>query len=346
MTSRELVTRTLEFRNSTGRVPRDLWLLPWAEQNYGAELKAILRDFPPDIVQVPESVKSYAKQPAWQGNAYEPGTYKDEWGVIWKIAARGHLGEVKDPIVGADDENWADLSRVHFPEELLTIDTDRIDAFCEATEQFVVASDLARPFERMHFIRGAENYFIDLALENEGMLAMLARVHDFNCRLLEVWAGTKVDALFAMDDWGTQRSLLINPDLWRKVFKPLYKDYVDIARRNGKKIFFHSDGYTLDIVEDLTGIGFDAVNLQIFAIGIGRLARFKGRITFWGELDRQHLLPKGSREDIETAVRSVYETLWDTGRGGAIAQCEFGPGANPANIISMFETWDMLGEKN
>ena len=342
MTSRELVIQTLEFRNKSGRVPRDLWTLPWAEQNHGEELNAILCDFPPDIVQIPNECKFYSTQPIWEGNAYETGTYKDEWGVVWKNIGRGHWGEVKDSIVRADDENWSDLSRVHFPEELLTINTARVDAFCDSTEQFVIGNELARPFERMHFLRGAENLFIDLALENEGMLLMLARVHDFYCRMLEVWAGTKVDALFAMDDWGTQRSLLINPDAWRKLFKPLYQDYVDIAHKSGKKIFFHSDGYTLDIVEDLIDVGFDAVNLQIFAIGIDKLAPFKGRITFWGEMDRQHLLPKGTPEEIDAAVDSVYETLWAQGKGGAIAQCEFGPGANPVNVRKMYEAWDAI----
>ncbi|MCL1896612.1 MAG: methyltransferase, partial [Clostridiales bacterium] len=84
MTSRELVIRTLEFRNGSGRVPRDLWLLPWAEQNHGAELAKILRDFPPDIVQTPEGCKSYSTPPVRQGDAYEIGGYTDEWGVVWK----------------------------------------------------------------------------------------------------------------------------------------------------------------------------------------------------------------------------------------------------------------------
>ena len=34
MTSRELVLSTLEFRNTEGRVPRQLWTLPWAANRY------------------------------------------------------------------------------------------------------------------------------------------------------------------------------------------------------------------------------------------------------------------------------------------------------------------------
>lgn len=63
MTSRELVIRTLEFRNPTGRVPRDLWTLPWAEIHYPEELRALQRDFDWDIDNAPAY---YAEEPCTQ----------------------------------------------------------------------------------------------------------------------------------------------------------------------------------------------------------------------------------------------------------------------------------------
>ena len=68
--------------------------------------------------------------------------------------------------------------------------------------------------------------------------------------------------------------------------------------------------------------------------------RFKGRITFWGEIDRQHLLVHGTRQDIEDAVRTVRGSLYAD--GGVIAQCEFGLEADPENMMAVFETWDRL----
>lgn len=102
----------------------------------------------------------------------------------------------------------------------------------------------------------------------------------------------------------------------------------------------HSDGYTLDIIPRLIDIGLDAMNSQIFCMGVDKLKQFKGKITFWGEIDRQHLIPEGTPEQIENAVKSVYENLWDN--GGCIAQCEFGPGANPDNVYRIFKTWESL----
>ncbi|GHV80683.1 uroporphyrinogen decarboxylase [Spirochaetia bacterium] len=341
MTSRELVRKTLEFKNTDGVVPRDLWTLPWAHHKYGKEIEDILRDYPLDIVQIPDSHKVYAKKPISVGNVYEEGEFLDEWGVVFKNIQRGLHGEVKAPIVKAEDEDWEDLSRIHIPEELLSIDTDKINEFCAGTDQFVLSSDLVRPFERMQFLRGSENFYFDLGSENPGMLKMLNRVHAFYCQLMELWCSkTNIDGFFAMDDWGSQRSLLINPKTWVKYFKPLYKDYVTIAHKYGKKMFFHSDGFTLDIIPHLIELGYDAVNLQIFCMGIEKIAQFKGKITFWGEVDRQHLLPEGTTKDIRDAIKTVHDTLWQD--GGCIAQCEFGAAAKPENVREVYASWDVL----
>lgn len=338
MTARELVKRTLEFNNTENGVPLDLWTLPWAEINYPEQLGSLreqYNDF--DIVQLPASAKKYATSPKIEGDAYEVGRYTDEWGVVWDNIHAGIVGEVKEPIVCGEDEDWEDIGRVHIPEELLTIDINTINAYCAATDKFVLSSDLVRPFERLQFIRGTQNLFIDIAMENEGMLRMLAQIHEFNCQLFELWGKTQVDGLFMMDDWGTQRSLLINPAAWCKLFKPLYKEYADIARKHGKKLFFHSDGYTLDIIPDLIELGFDAINCQIFCIGVEKLAQFRGKVTFWGEMDRQHKLVSATPQEVDEAVQLVYDTLWAD--GGVIGQCEFGAGADPLLVEQLYKSW-------
>ncbi|MEN8255152.1 MAG: uroporphyrinogen decarboxylase family protein, partial [Verrucomicrobiota bacterium] len=163
----------------------------------------------------------------------------------------------------------------------------------------------------------------------------------YNLKEFGLWATTDVDTLFFMDDWGAQNSLLIAPEMWRKVFKPLYKEYIDIAHDNGKKVFMHSDGNILDIIPDLIELGLDALNSQLFCMGIEEMGRrFKGQIAFWGEIDRQHILPNGTKEDVEKAVSSLKDALYAD--GGVIAQCEFGPGARPENVHTVFETWNKL----
>ncbi len=335
-TSRELVYETLEFRNPE-RAPRDVWVLPWAEMKYPEELKKILESYPGDIISAPGFLR---EKPVTKGDIHKKGHFTDEWGCLFENNTDGIIGEVKEAIVSSDDEEWEDTSRVHIPVEWLTIDKKQINTFCRETDKFVLAGACPRPFEQLQFIRGTEQLYMDLMFKPEGLISFMKEVHAFYCQLLTAWAETDVDGLMFMDDWGAQQSLLINPELWVEIFKPLYKDYIDIAHTHGKKIFMHSDGYILPIIPHLIDLGLDAVNSQLFCMGIDNLEKYSGKITFWGEIDRQHLLPYGSVEDIEEAVTSVRSSLWK--KGGCIAQCEFGPGAKPDNVAAVFSVWNDL----
>ena len=172
------------------------------------------------------------------------------------------------------------------------------------------------------------------------MVDFMQKMHTFYCDLLEVWARTEVDGLRIMDDWGAQRSLLISPACWRSMFKPMYRDYAEIAHRYGKKIFMHSDGYILDIYPDLIEMGIDVLNSQIFCMGLDHLKQYAGKICFWGEIDRQHILPYGTSQEVVLAVREIYGNLWKN--GGCIAELEFGIGARPENVEAAFSAWDKL----
>jgi hypothetical protein len=337
MTSRELVLATLEFRNTTGRAPRQIWTLPWANQHYPKEVDQLFRDFPPDVTGIgaPLAEPTIAK-----GDPCAIGQYTDEFGCVFENIHGGIIGEVKNPQIGEDDPDWDGACHVHIPEEMLTFDRDFVNRACAATEQFTQCGCTPRPFEQLQFIRGTANLYMDLMDPPPKMLEFMKRLHDFYCRQLTAWAKTDVDALSFMDDWGSQRGLLISPKLWVEYFKPMYRDYIDIAHSHGKKIFMHSDGHILAIYPHLIELGVDAINSQLFCMGLDNLAQFRGKITFWGEIDRQHLLPSGTVQDIDAAVKKVHDTLWQD--GGCIAQLEFGPGCRPENAYQAFKTWDEI----
>jgi len=333
MTPRELVISSLEFR-SPPRVPRQLWLLPWAELTYPRELADIRRRYPDDIVKCPPFLRKPLRT---VGEEYGVGLFVDEWGCRFENRQWGVIGEVKDPVL----RDWQDLDSLRLPEERLSVDPDRVDEFCASTDVFVHSWASVNPFERLQFIRGPENLYVDLAERSDGLFRLLGLLHAFFKEELELWASTDVDALFFADDWGSQKSLLVSPGLWREVFKPLYREYVEIAHRNGKYAFMHSDGYIMDIYPDLVEIGIDAVNSQIFCMDVAEIGRrFAGRLTFWGEVDRQQLLPYGTPAQVAAAVRTAGGALWR--RGGAIAQCEFGIGARPENVAAVFEAWNNI----
>jgi len=333
MTSRELVKKSLEF-DSPPRIPRQIWTLPWASDHYPEQLKAIQREFPDDIISSPAFLRQPLKT---SGDPYTVGTFIDEWGCIFVNRQQGVIGEVKQPAL----KDWQDLEQLRFPGELLSVDVEAVNAFCKGTDKFVLAGTCPRPFERLQFIRKTENLMVDLIDHPVEFERLLHKVHEFFLKELELWVGTDVDGLTFMDDWGAQRALLISPTLWRNYFKPLYKDYIDMAHSHGKYIFMHSDGHISAIIPDLVELGLDALNSQLFCMDIEDIGRkFRGKITFWGEIDRQYILPFGTPEEVIHAVRRVKEALYQD--GGVIAQCEFSAGGKPENVYLVFKTWQDL----
>jgi hypothetical protein len=297
-----------------------------------AATKAFNERWPGDFWQ-----PNVGRQPAKRvkGNPTGIGLYVDEWGCEFENIQEGVIGEVKHPMIS----DWSKLDLVQPPTELLVVDKDAVNAACRGSDKYTLASGWARPFERMQFLRGTEALYYDLADEPAELHELIRRVHEFNCKQYEIWAKTECDALMMMDDWGSQRSLLISPDQWRRLFKPLYAEYVRIAHDNGKHFWMHSDGYIMDIYEDLIEIGLDAVNSQLFCMDteeIGR--RFAGRITFWGEIDRQHILPYGSPQEVRAAVEKVVKHLWRP-EGGCVAQFEFFGAVPMANADAVYQSW-------
>ena len=332
MTGRERVKRALEFR-SPDRAPRDLWALPAVELTQKREYDEVIRDFPPDIG------KPYASpgQSAAAADRYNRiGTYRDEWGSLWEVAEPGVVGEVKAPAIA----DWSELPKFQLPWGLIRgRDLAPVDAQCERESLYMLSDCTARPFERMQFLRGTENLFLDLAWRPKELDTLRDMVHEFYLEDIAQWCRTAVDGVLMMDDWGTQQALLISPDTWREFFKPMYRDYCDLIRKAGKAVFFHSDGFIEAVYGDLIEVGVNALNSQLFCMDIEGLAkRYKGRVTFWGELDRQHILPFGTPDEVRTAVRRVRRAL-DDGRGGLIAQCEWGKNNPAENIRAMYQAW-------
>lgn len=328
--SRDIVKQCLRFE-SPKRIPQQLWLLPWAKNKYPEESKEIQNLYPDDLVQCPAY---YNTPPGIKGGKYQKGIYVDEWGCSFQNQEEGLMGIVPKALIS----EWTDLPKLKPPQAFLDLDVDSINRFCRNTDQFVYAGSIIRPFERFQFIRTMEQSFYDVMLEEEGYLQLLKILHEHYLKEVEAWARTDIDALFLMDDWGTQNGLMVPPHVFLKHFKPMYRQYCEIAHHYGKFVCMHSDGQITNLIEDLIEVGVDALNCQVFCMNINDLSnKYAGRITFWGEIDRQHLLSEGTKQEVEAAAQMLYRELWRN--GGLIGQCEFGPGARPENIKKVFETW-------
>ncbi len=334
-TPREVMKRAISF-DYPDRIPYVWGTLPWANEHYPQEVEVLKAEFPPDVKVSPSP---YRKSPRVSGDAYLAGTYTDEWGCVFENLMDGVIGEVKQPLVG----DLADYDIVQPPYDTLPEDYDKafavIRSAYESTDRMLRADCCPRPWERYQFIRGTENAMMDVAYEEPEFYKLLDKIHQFYLTELEFWAQSDVDCLYFMDDWGTQNSLLISPESWRKIFKPLYRDYCAIARKYNKLILMHSDGNITSILPDLVEIGVNALNSQLFSMNLAEVAAIvKGKITLWGEIDRQHTLINPDPEAARLAVKSVVEHFY-VPQGGLICNLEFGPGAQPQTVRAALEAW-------
>ncbi len=335
---REIVHDCLNL-NTPERMPRDLWVLPWAEIHYPDALREMQDRFPTDFVTSPAVYNTSSRV---KGDPFKTGYYTDEWGCEFKNIQDGIIGEVENTAIS----DLSDIGFVNPPYELFPDNIqkayDTINQFCETTDRFVLSGCCPRPWERYQFLRGSEEALMDILIQDSGTQDILKILHEFYLKEIEFWAKSDVDGISFMDDWGAQNQLLIPPEIWKELFKPMYKEYCDLIHSYDKFAFMHSDGHITAIYEDLIEVGVDAVNSQLFCMDIEEIGRIaKGRITFWGEIDRQFVLPSKDPQEGRDAVRKVAKSLYDPS-GGIIAQFEFGPGTNPDTAFAVFEEWEKV----
>jgi len=125
----------------------------------------------------------------------------------------------------------------------------------------------------------------------------------------------KFEAYSLSDDYGTQKSMQMSPEDWRRFIKPNLKKIIDMAKRHEKVMMLHSCGNIYEIIPDLIELGLDILHpTQPEVMDIFQLKKEFGKnISFQGGLRTQDLLPKGSPDSIKQDMRILKKEM---GRGG------------------------------
>ena len=327
MDSRERVRRAVTFQGPD-RIPVELWTLPGVLWKLGPQIEALLRRYPVDIIA--------ARHTAYDDSElYQQGEFLDPWGVLWHNEQPGIFSQVKaSPLA-----NYSALEYYQPPYSLLDRGFEEIPAFIEEGRSKCIKGAFIRIFERMQWLRGMSALMMDLMDHRPEVYHLRDMVHDFNMCELERWLEFDLDGVVFSDDWGSQRQLLIPPGVWRSFFAPCYEEMFSRVREAGKLVFFHSDGYITEIIEDLIVLGVDVLNSQVWCMGVKELGdAFQGRVCFWGELDRQDILPHGTPEDIRAAAQVMKHHL-STPAGGLIGEGEAGVDVPLENIEALLSCW-------
>lgn len=254
---------------------------------------------------------------------------EDEWGVVWTLPPEG-ISNMGQPL-GHNLPSLDALEEIHWPNPH---DDHRFEAIPARLEQagdkYVMVGCGFTFFERMHYLRGMPNLFIDLYENPEKVHELAERVIAFPIGIAQEIGRRfrgKVHGFAMTDDWGTQQAPFTSIPMFREFFKPYYRRLFDAIHEAGMHAWMHSCGHVNDIVEEWIDCGLDVVNLQQPTnLGIVEMgSRYRGRICFESLCDIQMTLPWKSATEIQAEAALLLEH-WATGQGGFVLS-DYGDGA-------------------
>lgn len=339
MNSRERVIRAVEFEGP-GRVPNGCHWLPGTFERYGKRLMDLFDRFPNDFGE-PFFPSYISKHRMVAKELYRKEVYRDPFGCVWRNIKLGLLGQViKHPLA-----DWRNLETYQLPglSEIMNFDAVEKIIHSSRHDKYILG-DVGNFFEMIQWLRGFENIFIDLLIERKELNTLMSRLMELKLRFIKRWLELEVDGINFSDDWGTMDGLMINPELWRRVFKTPYQRMFSVVHKAGKHVFFHSDGNILDIIPDFIEIGVDALNIQVALMGVDLLSeRFGGKICILGGVDEQYLLPFGGTDEVKEHIKHMIRGLacFD---GGLISWGVILPDVPLANAEAMLEAFAKFGQ--
>jgi len=336
ITGRENYRRAIEFRGPD-YLPLSFgcmfgWLYEKNEAKV-AKIQEIAKRFRNDIVGA--GCWFGGTQPVAENSVRR---WKDEWGTGWEDDGHGAKTEIY-PM----EEGYHLLEGRAFPDAEAPgrwdwpkkVAADRGDRYFQGSVWFTL-------FERLWMLRGFNNMLMDPYVDPANFFRLRDKVLEVNLSMIDKWIELGADGVYFSDDWGCQRGLLMNPDDWRKFYKPAYAAMFDRARRGGLHVWMHLCGDVSAIVEDLIDIGLSVLNpVQPQAMDVRQLSRdFGGKVCFWGGVDVQGTLVRGTAGEIRKEIDDLVQ-LFGRFNGGYIGGTSHSimPETPLDNIITMYETF-------
>ena len=236
------------------------------------------------------------------------GIQYDIWGVGWDTVLTEGFHIRYHPLFESDN-----LSKYKFPEPEDKLLSGLKKLKSEVRKDYFILFDQGWTlFERSWLLRGYENTLTDFYGREKEINYLLDGITDFQVEMAKKIINTgAVDGVYTGDDFGTQRSLVMSPEIWRKFFKKRYKKIWEIYKKNNLSIFHHSCGNIFAIIPDLIEIGLDVLSpIQPEAMNLSLLSEKFGKyLTFFGGISTQKTLPFGTPQDVRKEIIDRIKVL-------------------------------------
>jgi uroporphyrinogen decarboxylase len=293
-----------------------------------------------------------------QEDAGDYWAYHDEWGITHhRPKSNGLYFSIVDVPLNDPNLSTEDIKNHPWPN---MADPIRIAGLRELAKRYraagygvVLKDPFAGIFEMSQRILGMENLLIMMALDKKRAAALFEMLLTLKLSFWEMalpqLAGV-VDVISHADDYGTQESQLISPQMFREQIKPHLRTLVECVARlapNAKR-FFHSCGNVRPLIPDFIEIGVQILNpVHIRARGMEPVSLkrdFGDDLVFWGgAIDTQGILPSGTPQEIKDDVRRNIDAL--APGGGFVFNTVHNIQADvpPQNILAMWEALQEYG---
>ncbi|MEO1815176.1 MAG: uroporphyrinogen decarboxylase family protein [Acetobacterium sp.] len=182
--------------------------------------------------------------------------------------------QVKAPAVATSDEAWV-AAVAH---------ANAVDR----NEEFVTAFVAPGVFEMTHHLMSMEDALMALYEEPEDMHDLIDYLVDYELAYAkELINRIHPDCIFHHDDWGSQRSSFVSPEMFEEFFLPAYKKIYGFYKENGVElIVHHSDSYGVNLVPFMIDMGIDIWQGVMTTNNVPELIEKYGKqMTFMGAID-------------------------------------------------------------
>ena len=261
-----------------------------------------------DMIVIPVGISTSFEQA-------QKGTYVCEWGIKWQKV--GLYTEMIEHPLG-DDRAFNSYKPPNPFRSSIYEEAGRIIKKY-GDDYAIVGAIPCTIFEASWYLRGLDKFMVDLLTDKVFVNDLMDTVMHYHFVAGKRLIGMGVDIIWTGDDVGMQTGMLISPDLWREFLKPRYRYlFHEFKGMNPDiKIAYHSDGNIEPIIPELIEIGLDILNpIQPKCMDpVAIKERYGERLTLWGTLDEQEILPFWRPEGVREETKRLKKAL---GRGGGL----------------------------